>query len=368
KDAPAFTPAWVRKFAVPRRGGGGEFRYIVISDRRTLLWAASVGAVEIHPFLARAPAVEQPTAVVFDLDPGEGVNIIACARVALRLRDLLEQLGLRSFAKVSGSRGVQVYAPLNTPTSYAATQPFARAVAEWLHREHPDEIVAEMTRAERRNKVFIDWSQNADYKTTVGVYSVRAKLHRPFVSLPVAWQELQAALAAGNSSQLYWLADAAIARVSQAGDLFAPVLKLKQKLPEAFAAQVSPPGKVMRAASGAAAKSRSSEQGGRRRFTLSTRRGGLELRIAMHDATQCWLIHAGLPRKRQAAGATEAKPGAGGTMVDQGTAELVEGSEAKGWMHLFFSGDALRGDWVLARVEPSEWRLARLGDAPAMPL
>jgi bifunctional non-homologous end joining protein LigD len=368
KDAPAFTPKWVRTFSVPRRGSSGDIQYIIIADRRTLVWAASVGTIEIHPFLAKAPDLEQPTSAVFDLDPGEGVNIIACARVALRLRDLLQQLGLRSFAKVSGSRGIQVYVPLNTGISYAATQPFAQAVAQWLHREHPKEIVAEMTRAERKGKVFIDWSQNADYKTTVGVYSLRAKLHRPFASLPVSWEELSAAIEANNSSQLYWLAQAAIDRVRNVADLFAPVLKLKQSLPEAFAAQVATRAKPLRTRH-ITSTARASEQGGRRSFLLVSRPHRVELRITTQDEVKAWVIHDALPAPGRSAKITlqKASSGAPGSTVDSGTAELVEGSERKGWMHWFFTGKKLAGDCVLTRSSGAEWRLARLADFPELP-
>lgn len=369
KDAPSFTPKWVRTFAIPRRGASGEIHYIIIADRRTLVWTASVGTIEIHPFLAKAPDIERPTSVVFDLDPGEGVNIIPCARVALRLRDLLQQLGLQSFGKVSGSRGIQVYVPLNSPASYAATQPFARAVAEWLHREHPKEVVAEMTRAERKGKVFIDWSQNADYKTTVAVYSLRAKLHRPFASMPVAWEELSAAIEAQNSSQLYWQANVAVERVSKIGDLFAPVLKLKQTLPEAFAAQSATPARPRRSRAKPSAM-RASEQGGRRSFVIVTRPHGPELRITTHREIRIWAIKNALPAPGHSATATMLELGNGvlRATFDGGTAELVEGSERKGWMHWYFTGEKLSGAWVLARSGQSEWQLARLTDAPPMPV
>jgi bifunctional non-homologous end joining protein LigD len=185
KDAPGFVPEWVRTFPVPRHEGGPDINYIVIQDRATLAWTASIAALELHPFLHRVPAIDLPTHVVFDLDPGEGADIRNCIGVAFLLREVLRKLRLKSFAKVSGSKGLQLYVPLNTATSYAATQSFARTVADLLEREHPDQVTAEMSKNLRRERVFIDWSQNADHKTTVGVYSLRAKRQRPYVSMPV---------------------------------------------------------------------------------------------------------------------------------------------------------------------------------------
>jgi bifunctional non-homologous end joining protein LigD len=224
----------VRTFPVPRRVGGPDIRYILIDDLATLVWCANLANLELHPFLHRVPAIDVPTFIAFDLDPGEGADVLTAARVAFLIREVLERLKLRSFVKVSGSRGVQIYVPVNTAVTYDVTQPFARTLAELLAREHPQLIVADMSRALRKRKVFIDWSQNADHKTTVGVYSLRAKRQHPFVSMPVTWEELQAALDSEDSGSLYFNPEAALARLAEIGDLFAPVLKLKQKLPEAF--------------------------------------------------------------------------------------------------------------------------------------
>jgi bifunctional non-homologous end joining protein LigD len=237
KDAPSFTPDWVKTFPVPRREGGPDINYVLINDEATLVWAASVAALELHPFLHRAPKVDEPTSIVFDLDPGEGTDVLTCAEVAFLLKEMMEGFGLQSLTKVSGSKGVQIYVPLNTRVMYGATQPFARAVAELLARQHPYLIVAEMTKALRRGRVFIDWSQNADHKTTVGVYSLRAKKERPYVSMPVTWEELKQAASKSDRDMLYFKADEAIARLKRTGDLFAPVLELKQKLPKEVTAK-----------------------------------------------------------------------------------------------------------------------------------
>ncbi|HZR18898.1 MAG TPA: non-homologous end-joining DNA ligase [Verrucomicrobiae bacterium] len=233
KNAPGFTPEWVHTFPVPRTEGG-VIQYVLIDDIATLVWAANLAALELHPFLHRAPNLDRPTHIVFDLDPGEGADILTCASVAFLVRELLARLKLKAFPKVSGSKGIQIYVPLNTPVSYDLTQAFARAVAELLTREHPRLIVANMSKALRTGKVFIDWSQNYPTKTTVGVYSLRAKHPQPFVSTPIRWAELKNALQIGSSKSLYFLPDAVLSRIREWGDLFAPVLNLRQRLPQNF--------------------------------------------------------------------------------------------------------------------------------------
>src|SRR5205823_5097185 len=197
-----------------------------VDNARTLLWVADVGGIEIHPFLHRAPRLRNATSAVFDLDPGEGASMKKCCDVALVLRDALAALKLKSFAKVSGSKGLQVYVPLNGTASHDATEGFARFVAEELARSNPKLVTAKMGKQFRAKKIFIDYSQNADYKTTVSVYSLRAQRDRPFVSMPVTWDEIEAA------DDLDFDPDAAIVRLKKSGDLFAPVLRLKQSIPE----------------------------------------------------------------------------------------------------------------------------------------
>ncbi|HEY1339785.1 MAG TPA: non-homologous end-joining DNA ligase [Bryobacteraceae bacterium] len=230
KDAPKYTPPWVETFAVARRGGGTDIRYVLLNDLASLVWAANLANIEMHPFLAAAPDLERPLCVVFDLDPGEGAGILVCAGVAFLLKEALEERGLESFAKVSGSKGIQVYAPLNTKATYAETQPFARARAQELERQHPALVISDMSKSVRRGKIFIDWSQNSDFKTTVAVYSLRAKREKPFVSMPVRWEELRTAMRRSDAESLYFEPEAALERLAGTGDLFEPVLNLKQKL------------------------------------------------------------------------------------------------------------------------------------------
>ncbi len=216
KDAPSFTPKWVKTVAVSRRAEGEpDIRYIVVNDLKTLTWLVKAGGFELHPFLHRAPKLEVATSVVFDLDPGTGADIEDCCEVALLLRDALAALKLKSFAKVSGSKGLQVYVPLNANASHAETETFARFIADTLARAHPKKIVSKMAKQLRAKRVFIDWSQNADYKTTVSVYSLRATLH---VSMPLTWGEVE------KHAPLEFTPEAALRRIAKKGDLFAPVL------------------------------------------------------------------------------------------------------------------------------------------------
>jgi bifunctional non-homologous end joining protein LigD len=233
KDAPRYTPDWVRTFPIERKDkshGGPMIDFVLINDRRSLLWAANLSSIEMHIFLAQAPRIERPSFVVFDLDPGEPATIVECAAVALRMRKVFDALGLASFIKASGSKGLQVYIPLNTPTTYAVTGAFARAMAEKLAADEPGLIVAKMAKSLRPGKVFIDWSQNVYYKTMVSVYSLRAKRDEPFTSIPLTWQEVTAAWKKKDGGRLFFAPDETIARVKKRGDLFADVLTVRQAL------------------------------------------------------------------------------------------------------------------------------------------
>lgn len=241
KDAPRFTPDWVTTFPVPRRAGGTPIDYVLINDVATLVWCANIASLELHPFLHKAPEINRPTFIVFDLDPGSGTDILTCATAAFELKEFLASAGLECFPKTSGSKGLQLYVPLNTAVTYEQTQPFARRVAETFARQQPDRFVAEMAKVERTGKIFIDWSQNSDFKTTIGPYSLRAKVDFPFVSMPVTWEELRAACDANDKDHLVFRPEPSIERLTQTGDLFAPILKLRQRLPRKFPAPPSTP-------------------------------------------------------------------------------------------------------------------------------
>jgi len=197
----------------------------------TLVWSVNLANLEMHPFLHRVPALDTPTAMVFDLDPGDGATILQCAEIAFLLKKRLDAVNLRSFVKVSGSKGLQVYTPLNRTATYGVTQPYAHGLAQSLEREHGDLVVSEMAKELRKGKVFIDWSQNSDFKTTVAPYSLRAKQEQAYVSLPVRWKQLADALKSGRPALLYFSPEEALARVAGKKDIFGPVLSLKQEIP-----------------------------------------------------------------------------------------------------------------------------------------
>ncbi len=229
KKCPSHRPPWVNTAKVWSEGNRADIYFCMANDLPTLVWAANLADLELHTSLARYPKVQTPTMVVFDLDPGEPADIVQCCQVGVWLRKILQDVGLESFPKTSGSKGLQIYAPLNTPTNYDITKTFAKSVAERLESEHPELVVSKMAKALRKEKIFVDWSQNDDHKTTVCVYSLRAK-ENPTVSTPVTWQEVEGALKKGDASKLVFKSDDVLKRVEKQGDLFEPVLKLKQRL------------------------------------------------------------------------------------------------------------------------------------------
>ncbi|CAN5636145.1 non-homologous end-joining DNA ligase [soil metagenome] len=230
KECPSHRPEWVSTARIPIRSDGRSVNFCLAEDLPTLVWTANLADLELHTSLARAAAITRPTMMVFDLDPGAPAAVLECARVALALRDLLAPLGVESWVKTSGSKGLQVYVPLNVETSYAQTKPFALAVAQLLERDHPELVVSRMRKDLREGKVFVDWSQNDEHKTTVCVYSLRAKAH-PMVSTPLAWDEVEEALAAHEPGLLAFDWEAALARTEEYGDLFSEVLDREQTLP-----------------------------------------------------------------------------------------------------------------------------------------
>ena len=229
KRAPKHAPEWVRTTPVDT-GTAGVIDFILCEDRPTLVWLGQLAALELHPSLSLASAMDDPTVLAFDLDPGEPAGIAECCRVALTIRKLFGDLGLEGFPKTSGSKGLQVYVPLNGGQAYDRTKPFAHAVAQALERTDPDLVVSRMTKSARKGRVFVDWSQNTRAKTTVAVYSLRAR-ERPTISTPLDWDEVEAVAESGDGSPLRFEADDVLARIDQRGDLFAPVLELEQELP-----------------------------------------------------------------------------------------------------------------------------------------
>lgn len=227
KNAPAHRPDWIETAEVPK-SDGRKIDYVLVNNLSTLVWTANLADLELHTFLHRAPAIQRPTALAFDLDPGAPADIVECCQVATWLKAIFDALGLESFPKTSGSKGLQIYVPLNTAITYARTKEFAHVLAQTLEAQSPDLVVSQMLKKLRKGKVLVDWSQNDDHKTTANVYSLRAK-DQPTVSTPVTWDEVARALK--NKRPLSFDSSAVLKRVAKMGDLFAPVQTLKQKLP-----------------------------------------------------------------------------------------------------------------------------------------
>jgi bifunctional non-homologous end joining protein LigD len=232
KGCPEHRPAWMSTTPVYSRDKQANIDFCVVEDLAGLLWAVNIGSIELHTSLHTRADLHRPTTLAFDLDPGAGVDVVGCAEVALWLRELLSRVGLKGYAKTSGSKGLQVYVPLNGDVTYAQTKPLARRIAETLEAAHPGRVVSRMAKALRAGKVLIDWGQNTEHKSMVCAYSVRAKA-RPTVSTPVGWDEVEAAVAAGDPALLVFDMDDVVRRVAERGDLFAPVLSLRQRLDQA---------------------------------------------------------------------------------------------------------------------------------------
>ncbi|HYG98912.1 MAG TPA: non-homologous end-joining DNA ligase [Terriglobales bacterium] len=230
KNCPTHRPEWVQTASVWSPGNNKWMKYCMVQDLPTLVWAANLADIELHTSLSLANDVLRPTMIVFDLDPGEPANIVQCCQVGVWVRRIFDHFGMHCFPKTSGSKGLQIYVPLHTPVTYDETKPFAHELARMLERTHTDLVVSDMKKALRVGKIFVDWSQNDDYKTTVCVYSLRAK-NRPTVSTPVTWEEVEECLRRQDPGLLVFDSDQVLDRVQKSGDLFEPVLKLKQKLP-----------------------------------------------------------------------------------------------------------------------------------------
>ena len=404
KNAPRFTPDWVKTFVVPRRHQDGGINYVLINDADTLSWCANLAAIEIHPFLHRAPRIDRPTLLALDLDPGEGSDLVSCAKVAFELRKILDQLNLESYPKVTGSKGLQVYVPLNTEVTYESTGTFAKALAELLEQQYPESVVSRMSKSRRTGRVLIDWSQNSPAKTTVSVYSVRGKHKEPYVSMPVTWQELERLLKTKKPLSLFFSPDQALRRLEKIGDIFKPVLELRQSLPREFSASSK---------AAAAAPLKAYEE--KRDFTKTrepppeksaskrTAPGGrfvvqkhaasrlhYDFRLEMEGTLKSWAVPKGLPFEmgvKRAAFAVEDHPlayinfegtipkgqyGGGTVMVwDTGTYKLLGGGYEKGDLKVLLRGKKLKGEWHLFKIRTERgkdvWLVVKAGEAAKAP-
>jgi bifunctional non-homologous end joining protein LigD len=407
KNAPSFTPAWIKRFPIRRSSGESMINYILINDLPSLVWSANMANLEIHPFLAKVPKIDVPTMVVFDLDPGEGSTILQLAEVAFLLKGVLDRLGLESLVKVSGSKGIHVHVPLNTKVTYEMTQAFAQSIAKYLASEHRKLIVSEMAKSKRKGKVFIDWSQNSEHKSTVSVYSLRAKAERPFVAMPIRWDELKKVISNKDASLLVFEPEAALKRLVKLGDLFAPVLRLKQKLPKPFLEigvnkmrQPKNPNvasletyRLKRDFTKTREPPPSIPAAGRQKdrlFVIQKHAAShlhYDFRLEMGGTLKSWAVPKGPPydlNERRLAMATEDHPmdyaefegiipageyGGGTVMVwDIGNYELIDGNYWQGKLHLLLHGKKLKGEWVLVKGDDRNgkgnvWYLIKAGSA-----
>jgi bifunctional non-homologous end joining protein LigD len=228
KHCPSYRPEWIQTAQVV--GDKKTVNFCTVNDLSSLMWVVNLASLEMHTLLSLSDDVSRPTMMVFDLDPGPPATLLQCLEVALKLREIFEAWELQSFPKVSGGTGLHLYVPLNTPVTFDQTKTFARGLALLMEKRNKELVTANMRKELRQGKVFVDWSQNDDHKTTVCAYSLRAR-ERPTVSAPVEWEECERALKRKDVAQLVWEAGPLLKRVERKGDLFEPVLKLKQKLP-----------------------------------------------------------------------------------------------------------------------------------------
>ncbi len=228
KSCPGFRPDWMETV---KTGETKTVTYCTIDDRASLVWVVNLASLELHVMLSKAPEVLRPTHIAFDFDPGPGRDIIDCAMAARNLRGILAQMNLECFPKTSGGKGFHVYIPLNTPATFGETKNFAHALALMMERAYPDDITSNMRKTQREGKLLLDWSQNDEHKTTVCVYSLRARA-RPTVSTPVTWEEVDKAVGRQDARALYFEAKDVLKRIEEHGDLFLPVISMEQKLPD----------------------------------------------------------------------------------------------------------------------------------------
>ena len=408
KECPRPRPAFVKTSKVARHHQPGHVEYCLVDNLPTLVWAANLGDLELHTFLAKAPRIHQPTAIVFDLDPGAPATAVECAQVALWLKELFDNLGLRSFVKSSGSKGLQLYVPLNTPIAYEETTPFAKAVAQTLAQAHPELVVSDMKKTLRHGKVLVDWSQNSETKTTVSVYSLRAR-EKPFVSMPLEWSEVDKCLKQKKPVLVFFEARDALARVKKKGDLFAPVLTLKQSLKKALKSFATPAPKprlkgtgdgsiaaynAKRDFSQTAEPRGTKKRAGKKRLFVIQKHDASHLhydfRLELDGVLKSWAVPKGPPfdkETKRLAMMVEDHPydyarfegtipagnyGAGTVMVwDIGTWENLgpephEGLRT-GKLHFRLNGKKLKGEWALVKMhgprapKGNEWLLLKHG-------
>ena len=230
KRCPAYRPAWVETTEVPY-GGEKRITYCMANNLETLIWVGNLASIELHVPMARVNAPDNPDSMVFDLDPGEGANVLDCAKVAIMIKGVLEDQKLKSFVKTSGKKGLHVCVPLDPEkTTFEDTKNFSRAMASIMQKTYPDLVTAKMAKELRTGKVFINWSQNDASKTMVGVYSLRGT-EKPAVSFPLSWNDLEKKAKRSDPDSFQVLAPEAIKTVEEKAGFFEGMLHKKQRLP-----------------------------------------------------------------------------------------------------------------------------------------
>ena len=229
KACPNSRPEWMSTIPVWSESNNKDTYYCVVNNLPALVWVANLAGIELHTSLSKRGNIEIPTMIVFDLDPGPPATIVECVEVALYLHELFLSANLKSYPKTSGSKGLQIYIPLNTPTYYHQTKKLAHKIAQTLEAKYPNQVISKMNKDLREGKVFVDWSQNDEHKTTVCAYSLRAK-EKPAVSTPVTWTEIEKTYSSKTPERLFFTAEDVLKRVNEIGDLFAPVLTYMQYL------------------------------------------------------------------------------------------------------------------------------------------
>ena len=218
-------PEWMRTAAIQLRDGRVR-NFCLVDGVASLRWIANLATIELHVFLGRASSLQQPTAVLFDLDPEPPAGLADACRVAMVLHHRLRALGLTSVVKTTGGSGLHVLVPLNSPCGYAQTRAFARAIAAELASEHEGIVASAVRRSERRGTVLVDWAQNSERRSMVAPYSLRAS-DVPLVSAPVSWEEVQA------GAELWFGPGEVLARIERLGDPLEAAVSLVQRLPSA---------------------------------------------------------------------------------------------------------------------------------------
>jgi bifunctional non-homologous end joining protein LigD len=414
KRAPQYRPSWFKTASVSSESH--QIDYCLVNDLSSLVWVANLADIELHPMLGKKQNVDCPTQIVFDLDPGAPANAIDCAEIAFWLKEIFDKLKLESFIKSSGSKGLQLHVPLNTPSSYNVTKPFAKAIAMALTQAHPDRVVYDMKKTLREGKVLIDWSQNDRSKTTVLAYSLRAKPH-PFVATPLEWSEVKAALKKRDPASLFFEAGEVLKRVEKKGDLFAGVLALKQKLPKDAAKAfenipVDEPVRRLHTSSKPDDGSKLAAYEAKRDFKQTSEPSGktkkpsseenlfviqkhdashlhYDFRLAMAGVLKSWAVPKTIPTtkgEKHLAMQVEDHPmdyahfegiipqgnyGGGTVMVwDTGAYRMLGGTPLEAWkkglLHLELEGKKLKGEWSLIRLKEDKsgkfpWLLLKSG-------